>query len=165
MLWSRTFGAIFLFLVGASGCGYQPLYGGSKGDEVVSELSQIKVATIEDRVGQKLHNYLLDRITPDGRPSSPKYLLTVRAQLTTTELGLLFTEIATRAQLTLQASFTLSDLGTGEVLANGFARSVNSYNIPDSEYAKVTAEKDATDRATREVSDDIKTRLALYFRK
>lgn len=146
-------------------CGYRPMYGGSEGEVVVEQLSQIKINTIEDRHGQKLHNLLLDRINPRGRPDNPLYTLDVQTQISTTELGLRFTEIATRAQLTLQATYALIDNRTGETLVSGYSRSINSYNIPDSEYAKVTAEQDATDRAAREISDEIRSRLSLHFRK
>lgn len=148
-----------------NGCGYRPLYGSDGGSAVVEELSRIKVVTIDNRIGQQLHNLLLDRLNPEGRPDVEAYRLDVRATVTTSELGLRFTEIATRAQLTLQSTFSLVDLETGKILVSGHARSINSYNIPDSEYAKVVAEQDAAERAVREVSDEIKTRLSLYFRK
>jgi len=163
MSWSRALGAVILAL-GISGCGFRPLYGGAGGTEVLEQLSQVRIETIEDRHGQILHNLLLDRINPEGRPDRPLYSLKIIANLNTTELGLRFTEIATRAQLTLQASFALTDNRTGKTLVNGVARSANSYNIPDSEYARVIAEKDATERAAREISDEIKSRLSLLFR-
>lgn len=106
---------------------------------------------------------MLDRINPRGRPKDPKYTLSVIAKVETLELGLRFTEVATRAKLTLSATFFLVDHESGSVISEGIVRSANSYNIPDSEFARVTSEKDATDRAARDVSDEIRTRLSLYF--
>ena len=60
-------------------------------------------------------------------------------------------------------SYFLTDNGSGEVLAEGGVRSVNNYNISDSEFARLAAEEDAKERAAREVSDEIKIRLSLYF--
>ncbi|MEC7397360.1 MAG: hypothetical protein VX639_09450, partial [Pseudomonadota bacterium] len=44
-----------------AGCGFRPLYGGSENAAINSQLGAIRIATIEDRVGQKIHNLLLDR--------------------------------------------------------------------------------------------------------
>lgn len=146
-----------------AGCGFQPLYGGKENAAISAQLALIQISPIEDRLGQKLRNLLLDRINPRGRPKDPKYTLSVIAKVETLELGLRFTEVATRAKLTLSATFFLVDHESGSVISEGIVRSANSYNIPDSEFARVTSEKDATDRAARDVSDEIRTRLSLYF--
>jgi len=148
-----------------AGCGFRPLYGGSENTAINSQLGAIQIATIEDRVGQKVHNLLLDRLNPRGRPQSPLYTLSLKAQISKEEIGLKITEVATRAKLTLSANYFLTDNQSGSILAEGSVRSVNSYNIPESEFARVTAENDATDRAAREISDEIKTRLGLLFAK
>ena len=149
---------------GLVGCGFQPLYGGKAGEQVDARLSAIQIATIKDRLGQRIHNLLLDRLNSEGRPRSPLYTLNVVSSVSKSELGLRFTEVATRAKLTLIASYYLTDDRTGDVLSEGSVRSENSYNIPSSEYARVTSEADATERAAREVSDEIRARLGLFFR-
>ena len=89
----------------------------------------------------------------------------VRAAVSKAEIGLKFTEVATRARLTLSASFQLIEDESGDVVASGQVRSVNSYNISDSEFARVASENDATERAAREVSEEIRTRLSLFFNR
>lgn len=161
------FSRAFFFLAvawGLVGCGFQPLYGGKAGEEVDERLSAIQIAPMRDRLGQRIHNLLLDRLNSEGRPSSSKFTLNLAASVSTAELGLRFTEVATRAKLTLIASYYLTDDRTGDVLSEGIVRSVNSYNIPSSEYARITSEADATERAAREVSDEIRVRLGLFFR-
>ena len=148
-----------------AGCGFRPLYGGSENAAINSQLGAIQIATIEDRVGQKIHNLLLDRLNPRGRAQSPLYTLSLTAQISKAEIGLKFTEVATRAKLTLSANYFLTDNQSGAILTEGTVRSVNSYNIPDSEFARVAAENDATDRAAREISDEVRTRLSLLFSK
>ena len=146
-----------------AGCGFKPLYGDGTDIAVTDELAKIKVLTIKDRLGQKLHNLLLDRLSPKGRPTHPLYTLSVQAVVNKQELGLKFTEVATRAKLTLQTNFILGDVATGMTLLIGTARSVNSYNIVDSDFATLSAESNAIDRAIREVSDAIKIRLSLFL--
>ena len=151
------------FLFSLAGCGFQPLYGKSKKLIVKQELGKVRVASIKDRVGQLLHNLLLDRLTPYGRPTNPKYTLNVVVSVTKKEIGLKFTEEATRATLTLTATYFLTNDREGNTLIKGEVRSVNSYNISASEFARISSEQDATKRAAREVSDEIRTRLSLYF--
>ncbi len=156
-----------LFLVGLlaalGACGFRPLYGGTENSAINQQLAHIQISTIKDRIGQQLHNLLLDRFNSGGRPQKPLYNLNVRLTVHTEEIGLKFTEEATRARLTLRVNYFLTDNGSGKVLAEGGVGSVNSYNISDSEFARLAAEEDAKERAAREVSDEIKIRLSLYF--
>ncbi len=155
------------FLVGLlsalSACGFRPLYGGTENSAINQQLAHIQISTIEDRIGQQLHNLLLDRLNSGGRPQKPLYNLSVKLTVSKEEIGLKFTEEATRARLTLRVNYFLTDNGSGKVLAEGGVRSVNNYNIFNSEFARLAAEENAKKRAAREVSDEIKIRLSLYF--
>ena len=150
-------------LVALAACGFSPLYSGSANHAINQELAHISITSIEDREGQVIHNFLLDRLNPNGRRADTRYTLKVAVSRNTEEIGLKFTEEATRAQLTLIARYFLTRDTDGKVLAEGSVRSVNNYNISNSEFARVASERDATERAAREVSDEIKTRLSLYF--
>ena len=149
----------------AAGCGFEPLYGRGSAGDVQAQLSSVKVQTISGRVGQQLHNYLLDRINRDGRPEDPLYLLSVTIEVSTTRLGIEPDERATRVKLVLSADVQLQDIATEEILFVRAARSTNSYNIVDSAVSTRSAELDAVDRAAREVSEDIRLMLSLYFRR
>lgn len=173
MSWSRR-RTLGLFAVAgpalASGCGFRPLYGKRGGSSASRDgLAQTKVHTvrarnaINDRLGQILHNNLLDRINPAGRPRDPRYALAVNMSVARVGSGIQITEEATRARLTVNATFIVTVFATGKTLLRGTERSVNSYNILDSEFATLSAERDAAGRAVREIADSIKARLALYF--
>lgn len=146
-----------------TGCGFRPLYGRKSFGAVDAQLAQVKIATIPDRVGQQLHNYLLDRINRKGRPDRPDYLLTVHARVSIQRQALEQDRTATRAMLVFSAEFQLQDIATDRVLFTNRARSVTSYDIVTSAIATRSAELDATDRAAREVSEEIRMLLALYF--
>ena len=153
----------YTLLIALAACGFSPLYGGSENSRINQELAYVNITSIEAREGQIIHNFLLDRLNPSGRRADSRYTLSVAVSRTTHEIGLKFTEEATRAKLTLIARYFLTRDTDGKILAEGSVRSVNSYNISDSEFARVASERDATERAAREVSDEIKTRLSLYF--
>ena len=144
-------------------CGFRPLYGGAENSAINQQLALIQISTIEDRIGQQLHNLLLDRFNSGGRPQKPLYTLSVLITVNTSEIGIKFSEEATRARLTLRVDYILTDNGSGKVLTEGGVRSVNSYNISDSEFARLAAEEDAKKRAAREVTDEIKIHLSFYF--
>ena len=153
----------YTLLIALAACGFSPLYGGAENSAINQELAYVNITSIEAREGQIIHNFLLDRLNPSGRRADSRYTLSVAVSRTTHEIGLKFTEEATRAKLTLIARYFLTRDTDGKILAEGSVRSVNSYNISDSEFARVASERDATERAAREVSDEIKTRLSLYF--
>lgn len=163
MLWSKAIVAVFVASV-LYGCGFRPLYGDSETNASVTQsLAQVSVELIEDRIGQKLRNFLLDRINPAGESAHPRYSLLVTTTSSRTDLGIERDETATRAILILNADYSLLDRVTQKPLLQGSLQSTNSFNIVDSDFATLSAENDALDRAAREISDDIKTRLGLYF--
>ena len=163
MWWSRLLAAIAVAAL-LAGCGFRPLYGtAGENWQVAAQLAQIRLQTIPDRTGQKLRNFLLDRLNPKGQPAQPLYYLQVTINVSRTDLGIERDETATRARLVLTANYQLIDRARKVVLVEDSTQSTNSFNIVASDFATLSAETDATERATREVSDDIKTRLALYF--
>jgi len=147
-----------------SACGFQPLYGTAAEQNVPAQFAQIAIAPIPDRIGQQIRNFLLDRLNPAGQPSRPLYTLRVKADVSRTDLGIKRDETATRAVLNVNVSYVLIDSRNGKTLFTGYERSVNSFNIVDSDFATLSAEKDALDRAAREVSNAIRLRLGIYFR-
>ena len=156
--------AVLGFLLLTAACGFQPLYS-TRGDQAGArdEFAQIEIAVITGRLGQQVHNYLLDRISPLGRPTSPLYVLNINLNLSRQELGVQRDATTTRAKFILFANYRLVKKEGGEQLFQGSTQTANSFTIVQSDFANLSAEKDAIDRAAREVTDSIRARLALYF--
>lgn len=148
-----------------SGCGFRPLYARSdeSGYSTVDELRAIRITPLRDRTGQQLHNLLRDRLNPLGQPVDPAYQLDVQVTETVRELALRSDETATRADLDIVASYSLSQADESEVLFEGRSHAVNSFNILRSQFATQTSEKDARERSLRELSDDIRAQLGIFF--
>ena len=157
--------AAVLAVASLTGCGFQPLYGPAQDNETSppDSLAATRIQPLKGRTGQQLHNLLRDRLNPAGQPGKPAYSLEIQLRKTTKELGIRKDETATRANLTMTANFKLRDFESRTVLLNGRSVSVNSYNILDALYATTVAEDDAVKRGLRELADDIRLRLALYF--
>ena len=159
--------AVLLF----TGCGFRPLYAvsesGSEESFVANELAKIELKPGTQRIEQIVYVHLLDRLTPHGRPAVASYALSVDLRVSQQGVALERDATVSRFNLTVDAGFALSMLDgeeIGDVLFDGAVRAVAGYNILRSEFANVIAERDARERAGRDIADEIQTRLAVYFR-
>ncbi len=157
--------AVAALVAGPAGCGFQPLYApASPGESApVDHLAAVRINPLPNRDGQQLHNLLRDQLNPGGQPARPAYILDVRLTLDTEEVGIRKDQTATRANLFLNSWFTLRAAADNRVLYEDRVSSINSYNILDQPYPTDVAEADALSRGLRELSDDIKLRLAVFF--
>lgn len=151
---------------GLTACGFRPLHGQRDNDASVSaELAAVRIDPLRDRVGQQMHNFLRDRLNPQGQPSAPNYRLQVRLRESLSKLGVRRDETATRANLRINANFSLLDYDGKHQIFSGRSTSTTSYDILENPFATTISEEDARERALREVADDIQTRLAIFFSK
>jgi len=154
-----------LLLTGA--CGFRPLYAPSAKGDVVKGLANIRIIPIKDRVGQNLHNQLLDLLNPNGRPARPDYILRIKLSESKESLAVRKSAFATRANLRINAKFSLNAVKKGvedmEAVFTGKSTGISSYNILDNPFATVMAEKNARQLAVRGIAQDIKTRLAVFI--
>jgi len=158
--WTITVFAVAALLMG---CGFRPLYGSGDAAETENELAAIQVRPIDDRIGQVLHNHLLDLLNPRGQPRHPKYKLDVRLRESIARLGVEKSELATRANLRITASFILLSSGDS-LMFHGQSVTISSFNILGSDdLATLVAEKDARARAVRQIASDLQGRLAAFF--
>ncbi len=147
-------------------CGFRPLYGEKQTEgetSVTDDLSEIIVYPIEDRTGQQMHNMLRDKINPAGQPDQPSYGLRVDLKERIKSLGIRRDATATRANLTMTATYSLTDLRTKKVLFKDKSFSTNSYDILDDQFATYVSENNARERALNALSDEMRRRLAVYF--
>lgn len=158
-------GVLLGLLLALGACGFQPLYGSRGATNTPDEFAAIEIQPIKDRIGQELHNNLLDMLNPRGEAAAPKYELVVTLTENREELAVQKTAFATRANLTMTASFTLREGKTKKGVTGGSSVAVSSYDVLRSDFATLAAEKDARSRALLRIAEDIRTRLALHFRR
>jgi hypothetical protein len=110
--------------------------------------------------GACICNQLMDALTCGNAAPPPP----AQHQAEDVKEGLAIQE---NTQITLQlfagAKYELRDSVSGEVLDHGTARAIAAYNVVDSQFSTQSAERDAQERAAREVGEDIRLRLGLYF--
>jgi LPS-assembly lipoprotein len=160
---SFSFPVLAVAVVTVAACGFQPLYGSRVGGGSPAEFAQIKVEPIPDRIGQQLYNHLLTILNSDGRPERPRYVMKTQVTENLSALGVRKTAFATRANLQMEANYDVTSAATGRSVFSGTSSITVSYNILDSEFATLMAEKDARARAVQELSEDIRIRLGVFF--
>lgn len=162
MSWCRGF-LLFAALVVLGACGFHPLYGKADSKNAPKELASVEIKPIPDRIGQILHNHLLDLMNSRGRPSKPAYALTVNLSEGTEHLAVRKSAFVTRANLRVSANFTLTERSNGKALYSGKTLVVSGYDILSSDFATMAAEKDARERAVTEIGYAIRLKLAVFF--
>ena len=96
-------------------------------------------------------------------PARARYSLAVTLTESLTNLGIRKDEVATRTNLALSASFTITELGGAKRIFSGSARSVNSYNILTSDFATLSARDDARRRGVNQLAQEIRKRVSVWL--
>jgi LPS-assembly lipoprotein len=151
-------------LLTLAGCGFHPLYGARAEAEDEPVLAAIRVAPIRDRIGQQLEFALREAFNPHGLSVTPRYTLNVVLQIVRVDLGIQRDASSTRGRVDVYATLVLNDAGTNSVLYTSRAQSTSAFNILQDAYAAEVAEEDARTRTVRDLTLEIRTRLALFLR-
>jgi len=137
-----------------AGCGFTPLYGdtGASGS-----LSRIAVTTQDDRLGYRLREQLEDALGRD-RATAPLYRLETTVEQSRRPLGRRIDDTATRYQLTVRGTWTLTPTSGGTPLT-GNQTVTTTYAAADQPYAAIAAQQDGEDRAAAELARMIRLDL------
>jgi LPS-assembly lipoprotein len=174
MSWSNLRAALCALFAASllAACGYTPLYGSMSGSghgnaKITEAMKGLDVPQIPGGglIGLDVRNGLLDNMGIDGNPVKPAQRLEVT--LTPSLGGLLVQPDAaiTRYNYTLLGAYRLVDTKDGHVLTEGHVYGQSAYNVVTSEYATVVARRDAERRAAQNVSTELATRIALYYKQ
>lgn len=158
-----------LALIGAalSACGFRPLYGthGVQRASVQADMGDIEISQIANRNGQILRNALIDKITPNGQPTNAAYQLSIKLGESKVPLGIRKDATATRANMTQTAAYVLIDRSSSVAVDRGTVQAITSYDIVNSDFGTIMAERDARKRGIDLLADSITLRVALYFNR
>lgn len=154
-----------------SACTVSPLYSSSTAvtgfaSSTAEKLAQVSVGPVTTRPAQQVRNHLIFLFNGGaGEPANPAYSLdlSVGSGATTAAKVQLSTENDGRpsaGEVVMTASYILKDLQTGEVIGTGTRQMNAAHDRPRQEYAVLRAERDAEDRAAREVAEFIRLSVA-----
>jgi LPS-assembly lipoprotein len=176
-------GVIFLvgvLALGLGACGFEPLYAKREtSTDVALELAKVKVGTLtdpapgtmkgirdfpieNDRSRQILRNYLQDDLGPRNGAVRGEYVLNIQILEPRTNVAIDRSDSTLRYGYSVVTYFDLRD-NAGKQLFSGSSSSATTFAVSQSEFATISSQKDARDRAMQEISQDIRNQLAVYF--
>lgn len=159
-----------------AGC-FQPLYGTasavSGNTSVPSAMASVDIEQIdapngtpEARLGNEIRNNLIFGLTGGAAPTSPAYKLKILINGNNQRVIVDTTTARPDMEIYgIDATYSLTELATNKVVVTGRAFSRSSYDIPGQQqrFARQRGERDAQDRASTVLAEQIKSRLASYF--
>jgi LPS-assembly lipoprotein len=175
MSWSRRGALLALaaaMMGGVAGCGFQPLYRQGNGARAAPGLAAVHIRPdpnrnfqpAEQRLLQMVSNELIDRM--QSKPESAAlYDLVMDIVESRGAVLVTRTEAVSRFNLSLSSSWRLIDRRSGAILLSNSNVALASYNVLRQEYSNLAAENDARERATRDLAEQIRARLGLYFER
>jgi LPS-assembly lipoprotein len=188
-MWSRSTRAAggrlvrWLAVVAAAamtaGC-FQPLYGenaafgpGAVNPHVRDAFATVDVAQIaapngtpEARIAVELRNDVIWELTGGAGAGTPAYRLGITMKLSKTAIIVDIATGRTEAEVVgIDVGYTLTEIGTKKVVVNSQTFSRVSSDVPGLEqrFAHQRAQRDAEDRASKVIAEQIRSRLASYF--
>jgi len=165
-MWSSRAPLICVLVLALAGCGFRPLYAPPQEDATgrgvyaFDIFKRVHINNIPNREGQYFRNQLVQLLQPSGRSPKHNYVLDVTLNETTQDLAVQKSAIATRANLTVVAAFSLIPLDDKDSAHSGTVQSSSSYNIFQSEFQTLMAEKGARTRALDDLAQQLRIRLA-----
>ena len=153
---------LFLLFFVFHSCGYQPIY--SDNTYANKQILSISVKNIKNRSGQILKNSLLNQINPERERVITKYNLVVDLSESKEELAFRKDMSATRTDLENTAIYSLIEIKSGEIILKQEIKSKSSFDVVESVYATLVAEKDARQKNLSVLSDSIYTNLVIFFK-
>lgn len=133
--------------LGLSGCGFTPLYGETGAG---SSLSRIAVTTQDDRLGYRVREQLEDALGRDGS-QAPLWRLETALEQSRRPLGRRIDDTATRYELTVRGSWTLTP-SAGGAAVSGVETVTTTYAAADQPFAAIAAQQDGEERAAAELA-------------
>lgn len=152
-----------------SACTVRPLYSSDPlsptgKSAVAADLSTISIKPVDTRYGQELRNHLIFLFNGGaGQPAAAKYTLTlsVRSQIqSAAEIQTARQNEPTAGTATLTATYVLADAATAKPVAVGKRQITSSFDSPRQEFAVLRAQRDAENRAARELANLLQLAIA-----
>lgn len=162
----RTLLPLALLLLAA--CGFEPVYGERPtrlGGSMSEAMRSIEIVQVREREGQVLRNRLIDALTPRGPVAAPRYALDVELDEDVEGFAFRPDRAVTRERVEVRARMVLTDHETGAAEIDETLSVWTSYDIVQSDFANIAAQRDARARAAEQLADRIVARIALYLRE
>lgn len=156
----------------ASGCQVRPLYSNAGpvagvSGSVQSKLATIAIAEVGSREAQQVRNNLIFMFNHGaGQPANAAYTLQLGVSYQDLSLALIQNATndksgqPTAGSMRMTGSYTLTRISDGKVVGKGTRLVTADYDAPRQRYAVLRAQRDAVNRAAREVAEALNLSVA-----
>lgn len=150
----------FILLLSLCSCGFQVIY--EERTDVVSyaqELASVRIKKDRNRLSQELQNNLYDILNPDYIKAEPKYFLILSTTKSTGSTFTTSTGASGRNKVTVDATYELKNLETGELISSGRASANDNYDVTANRYGTYVADQYIQSNITKIVAQNIRNSL------
>jgi LPS-assembly lipoprotein len=169
--WSRVAAAVSVVMMAGllAGCQVRPLYGEASGTK--ERLAAVSISNAGDRITQEVRNQLIFLVSGGaGEPATAQYnvKLSVSSSATSTEVENY--DLTTRTnshyngpypgRVVMNGNYVLTRISDGQILRSARRSVTAQVDLPQQEFAKIRAIRDAENRAARELAEIIRTDIA-----
>ncbi len=159
----------------AAACTVHPLYsdGPDSADvatHTTTQLTSINIKPVNTRYSQEVRNHLIFLFNYGaGQPDAAPYLMALSVDLLTEDA--LFAQVAcqddepTSGTVTLTATYVVTKISTGKIVASGKRNITSSYDRLRQEFANMRAQRDAENRAARQLAEVLRLAIVQEMRK
>ncbi|MGI6856535.1 LPS assembly lipoprotein LptE [Mesorhizobium sp. 1B3] len=161
--------AVVVSAMALQACTVRPLYynppEGTGAVSMASRLSSVSIKPVSTRQAQEVRNHLIFLMYGGAAaPSSPEYSLDLTVAsivewAATVQVTTLDDE-PTASTVTMTGSYAIKRAKTGEVVATGRREVTSSFDVPRQEFAALRAQRDAENRAARELAEMLHLAIA-----
>ncbi len=152
--------ALLAGVLALAGCGFRPMYAPG----LSPQLAAVYVEPMPEREGYELRNTLIDLLGSNGVMTGKRYRLAIHLKQTSRGVALQNDAAITRYNDTLDVEYTLTDMA-GNKVTTGSQTSLSAYNVANSPYATLAAQRDSSRRAAMSIAERIRMDLAAHFRQ
>jgi LPS-assembly lipoprotein len=146
-------------------CGWAPLYADPEAEPASEELRAVQVDPILERIGQRLEIALRNSFNPTGVPTPARYRLRTTLATYLSNLGIQSQGLATLGKLDVYATYYLVDMQSGNNLLVNTLHVGNTFDLNPNQYSTIVGADDIAVRGVTELSQEITTRLTLFFQR
>jgi LPS-assembly lipoprotein len=160
--------ALVFLALAVAGCTVRPLYSNAAltpgGVTTSAALSSVAIKPVKTRYAQEVRNQMIFLLGGgQGQPTAPAYNLdlsvTSRREVSTV-LQVSTVNEPSAAAIVMTGNYVLTDTATGKRVASGRRQISSQYDIPRQEFASYRAERDAENRAARELAEMLRLAVA-----
>lgn len=151
-------------LVVAGGCTVRPLLAEGPAPGGADTVDSVAVAPVNTRPAQEVRNHLIFLFGGGaGQPDNPEYTLNLSVRTRTSSAAQIQRggeNEPTAGMVIMTGDYELENTDTGEIVARGEREISSAFDRPPQEFATLRAERDAEDRAARELAELLRLAVA-----